>query len=295
MGNNPVEVVGVVGHVRHWGLAGDDLSRIQDQVYYPLAEVPDRLVRLFSSIISLVIRTDVPPLNTIQALQQQARGAVGDQSLYEINTMEQLASGSLAQQRFLFLLFSIFSALALLLACVGIYSVLAYLMSQRVPEIGIRLAMGANSSDIVRLMLRPLPVPHPEQLAILAAQQKDAPLGVYFLSYSELLDFRKQADTFSDLFAYENTLDGMSADNRADHFVGSYVTGNYFSALQLKPALGRLLLPGEGEHVGAAPDIVLGYSYWQQRFGGSSNVIGKQVLVDGKPATIIGVAPKEFR
>ncbi|PYV74834.1 MAG: hypothetical protein DMG96_19185 [Acidobacteria bacterium] len=154
MGNNPVEVVGVVGHVRHWGLAGDDLSRIQDQVYYPLAEVPDRLVRLFSSIISLVIRTYVPPLNTIQALQQQARGAVGDQSLYEINTMEQLASGSLAQQRFLFLLFSIFSALALLLACVGIYSVLAYLMSQRVPEIGIRLAMGANSSDIVRLVLR---------------------------------------------------------------------------------------------------------------------------------------------
>ncbi|PYV74835.1 MAG: hypothetical protein DMG96_19190 [Acidobacteria bacterium] len=145
------------------------------------------------------------------------------------------------------------------------------------------------------LILRPLPVPHPEQLAILAAQQKDAPLGVYFLSYSELLDFRKQADTFSDLFAYENTLDGMSADNRADHFVGSYVTGNYFSALQLKPALGRLFLPGEGEHVGAAPDIVLGYSYWQQRFGGSSNVIGKQVLVDGKPATIIGVAPKEFR
>jgi len=154
MGNKPVEVVGVVGHVRHWGLAGDELSRVQDQVYYLLAQVPDKLVRLFSSVISLVVRTDVPPLNTVQALQQQARGAIGDQSLYDINTMEQLASGSLAQQRFLLLLFSIFSALALLLACVGIYSILAYLMSQRVPEIGIRLAMGANSSDIVRLVLR---------------------------------------------------------------------------------------------------------------------------------------------
>jgi len=144
-------------------------------------------------------------------------------------------------------------------------------------------------------ILRPLPVPHPEQIAVLAAQQEDAPIGVYFLSYSELLDFRKQADTFSDLFAYENTLGGMSADNKAEHFLASYVTGNYFSALHLKPALGRLFLPGEGEHVGAAPDIVLGYSYWQQAFGGSSSVIGKQVLVDGKPATIIGVAPKEFR
>jgi len=130
---------------------------------------------------------------------------------------------------------------------------------------------------------------------VLAAQQKDALMGVYFLSYTELLDLRKQADAFSDLFAYEATLGGMSADNRADHFVGSYVSGNYFSGLGLKPALGRLFLPGEGEQVGAAPEIVLGYSYWQKRFGGSPNVLGKQVLVDGKPATIIGVTPQEFR
>src|SRR5262249_29905454 len=50
-----------------------------------------------------------------------------------------------------------------------------------------------------------------------------------------------------------------------------------------------------GEHVGAAPEIVLGYSYWQKRFGANSNVLGKQVLVEGKPATIIGVTPKGFR
>jgi predicted permease len=154
LGDKPIEVVGVVGHVRNWGLAGDDLARVQDQLYYPLAQVPDRLVRLFSSVISLVVRTDVPPLNTLQALQQHVRGATGDQSLYDINTMEQLASGSLAKQRFLLLLFSIFSALSLLLACVGIYSVLTYLTNQRVPEIGVRLAIGADSSDIARLVLR---------------------------------------------------------------------------------------------------------------------------------------------
>ena len=154
MGNKPVQVVGVVGHVRHWGLAGDDLATIQDQLYYPLAQVPDKLVRLFSSVLSIVIRTDVPTLSTVQALQQQARGATGDQTLYDISTMEQLASASLAQQRFLLLLFAIFSGIALLLACVGIYGVLAYLMNQRVPEIGVRLAMGANSSDIVKLVLR---------------------------------------------------------------------------------------------------------------------------------------------
>jgi predicted permease len=163
--------------------------------------------------------------------------------------------------------------------------------------ITLALGIAANVtifSAVNGFILRPLPVPHPEQIAVLAEQQQGAPLGVYFLSYSELVDLRKQTDRFSDLFAYENTLAGMSADNKADHFVGSYVSGNYFSALGLKPALGRLFLPGEGENPGSESQIVLGYSYWQNRFGGSSSVIGKQVLVDGKPATIIGVAPKEF-
>jgi predicted permease len=154
MGRRPVQVVGVVGHVRNWGLAGDDISRIQDQVYYPLAQVPDKLVRFFSSIISIVVRTDVPPLSMVQALQKQVRGASGDQTFYEIQTMEQLVSVSLVQQRFLLVLFGIFSGLALLLACVGIYSVVAYLTNQRVPEFGVRIAVGANSSDILRLVLR---------------------------------------------------------------------------------------------------------------------------------------------
>jgi len=154
MGDKPVQVVGVVGHVLNWGLAEDDLSSVQDQVYYPLAQVPDKLARLLSSVISIVIRTEVPPLNAVEALKRQARGATGDQSLYEIRTMEQLASASLAQQRFLLLLFALFSGLALLLACVGIYSVIAHLTRERVPEFGVRMALGASSADIVRLVLR---------------------------------------------------------------------------------------------------------------------------------------------
>jgi putative ABC transport system permease protein len=159
------------------------------------------------------------------------------------------------------------------------------------------LGIGANVtifSIVNGIILRPLPVPHPEQITVLAAQQQGAPVGVYFLSYPELVDFRKQADAYSDLFAYGVDLQGLSADNRADHFLASHVTGNYFSALSLKPALGRLFLPGEGETPGSEAVVVIGYSYWQKRFGGNSNVVGKQVLVNGKPATIIGVTPKEF-
>jgi len=152
--NDPIKIVGVVGHVRHWGLSGDDQSRVRDQLYYPFAQVPVPYLRFFSTVMSIAVRTKVDPVSIVQPLSQALRGPVGDQALYGVQTLEELATASLARQRFLSLLFAIFAGVALLLACMGLYGVLAYLTGERVPEFGVRIALGASASDVVRLVLR---------------------------------------------------------------------------------------------------------------------------------------------
>ena len=160
------------------------------------------------------------------------------------------------------------------------------------------LGIGANTaifSIVNGFLLRPLPVKSPEQIMVVAAKLEGDTLGISTLSYSQLADFRRQADVFSDIFGYQVDLGGLSVDGKPNQFFYSRVTGNYFSVLGLQPALGRLFLPTEGEAGGKDPYIVLGYSYWQKKFGGDPSVVGKQALIDGQEVTIIGVAPKGFQ
>ena len=123
-------------------------------MYYSFAQVPDHLMRFFSTVMSVAVRTKADPATIVQPLTQALRGPAGDQALYGVQTLEELATASLARQRFLSLLFAIFAGVALLLACIGLYGVLAYLTGERTPEFGVRIALGASATDVVRLVLR---------------------------------------------------------------------------------------------------------------------------------------------
>ena len=158
------------------------------------------------------------------------------------------------------------------------------------------LGTGVNTtvfSLINGILLRPKPVAHPEQIVVLAARQEGSP-GFQSFSYPDYQDIRSQTDAFSDVLAYQVTLAALTVDGKGEHCVISRVTGNYFTTLGIQPALGRFILPSEGQTPGADPIFVLGYAYWQKRFGGDKSVIGKQVDIDGHPVTIVGVAPKGF-
>jgi predicted permease len=159
------------------------------------------------------------------------------------------------------------------------------------------LGIGANTaifSMVNAFLLRPLPVKDPAQITVLALQQSHGSVSNTF-SIADYRDIRSETSAvFSSLFGYQWGMDGLSINGKPDRIVTAYVSGNFFSALGVQPLSGRLILPSEGEVAGADPVMVLGYSYWKSHFGGDPGVIGRKVSLDGRPVTIIGVAPKGF-
>ena len=159
------------------------------------------------------------------------------------------------------------------------------------------IGVGANTAifDLVNgILLERLPVPHPEQIAALVIQSNASALGALGFSYPEFVEFRQQAAPFCEVFGQALGRVNLTADRHTNTLAISGVSTNYFAALGVKPALGRLILPGEGERPGEPALLVLDYSFWQKRFGGAPQVIGKQVRLEGRPATIVGVTQKEF-
>ena len=157
------------------------------------------------------------------------------------------------------------------------------------------LGIGANTaifSLVDSFLLRPLPVKDPQQIITLAYQLKGGQLINNF-SVPDYRDIRDQTgNVFSGLITYQIDLDGLSVNGKADRIVTSYVAGNFFTTLGIKPALGRFILPSEEETT--APVLVLGHSYWMTRFGGDAGILGAKVSINGHAMTIVGVAPEGF-
>ena len=147
------EIVGVVGHVEHWGLGDKKHETLQAQLYLSVWQVPDRFWTLLSSGSGYVARTTTSPLGVMGAIREAAARADASSVVYGARPMEEVVANSIATQRLAMIMLSIFSVVALLLSAIGIYGVISYLTGQRTQEIGIRVALGASSGDVQRMVI----------------------------------------------------------------------------------------------------------------------------------------------
>lgn len=170
--------------------------------------------------------------------------------------------------------------------------------------ITLAIGIGANAAmfDLVdALLLRPLPVGHPEQLVTVGNPSKvgsewhGSPM-VDYVSYPVYADLRDHARTLAGVYAtgQTGTLDIGARDGQADHPDGRFVTGNFFSVLQVTPVLGRAFTAEEDHVPSGDPVVVISYDYWRRRYGAQASALGTTMRVNGTPLTIIGVAPPGF-
>jgi predicted permease len=165
--------------------------------------------------------------------------------------------------------------------------------------LSLALGIGANTAIFTlvdQLMLRSLPVKHPEQLVTLwgRGDHYGGNIGQCTLSYPMYVDFRDKNQVFDSMFGSSDVSLNLSFDGRTERVAGQLVTGSYFPALGVDAALGRVLAPEDESVKGGHPVVVLSYRYWVTRFAGNPEVIGKKLLVNGYPMTVIGVSQAKF-
>jgi predicted permease len=171
--------------------------------------------------------------------------------------------------------------------------------------VSLALGIGANAaifSLFNQLLMKPLPVPEPMRLVNLSApgpkpgSQNCSQAGDCETVFSYLMfrDLEKVQTPFTGIAAHLSFGANLSARGQTQDAEGMLVSGSYFSVLGLNPAAGRLLTPDDDRAPGESHVVVLGYTYWQTRFGADPGVVGQPLIVNGQTMTIVGVAPKGF-
>jgi len=161
------------------------------------------------------------------------------------------------------------------------------------------LGIGANTavfSVVNAILLSGVPMRAPEELV--EVYTSDGPPNNYpysVSSYPDYADLRERTDLFSGVAAYEAFFARYETEETTEPVWGEVVSHNLFSLLGLEPAVGRYFVPEEGQTIGTHPVVVLGYDFWQQRFGGDSSVVGRTIRLGGLLFTVVGVGAEEFQ
>jgi len=168
-----------------------------------------------------------------------------------------------------------------------------------VAVVSLALGIGANTAVFTMLdhvLLSPLPVADPEALVQLkgVGAHYGSNSGMNSISYPMYEDFRDRNQVFSGMFCRYQTAVSVSAGGHNERTGAELVSGSYFTVLGVRPALGRLFTAEDDRSRGGAPYAVLGYDHWKTRFGGDPSVIGRDILVNDRKLTIVGVAQPGF-